>query len=114
MKVSLSVLERLMVLNMLPAENNVITLRSIRKLKMDIGFTEDELKVLDFKINDAGNGRQNTVWNQNAVPEKEFEIGEKASDLVKDELKKLNDAGKLTEQHLPLWDKFVEPLRLEE
>ena len=114
MKVSLSVLERLMVLNMLPAENNVITLRSIRKLKMDIGFTEDELKVLDFKINDAGNGRQTTVWNQNAVPEKEFEIGEKASDLVKDELKKLNDAGKLTEQHLPLWDKFVEPLRLEE
>jgi len=116
-KVSLTVLERLLVLNLLPAENNITTLRVIRKLKDKIGFTEEESKALNFKILDGPAGKgSTTTWNQTAVGEVEFEIGEKSEDLIKDALKELNDAkpkGKLTEQHLSLWDKFVEPLHLE-
>ena len=113
MIVSLSVLERLLCLNLLPAEDNVITLRLVRKMKDKLGFTDEELKLLDFKTVPAADGKSSTLW-KNTVEPKEIEIGEKAQDLIVTKLKELNDKGKLTEQHLPLWEKFVEPLVLEE
>jgi len=113
MVVTLNVLDRLLILNVLPAEDNITTLRLVRKLKENIGFTDEELKVLDFKQVDAPGGKKNTVWNSDIVDARDFNISEKAYEIIKNALKKLNDANKLTEQHLPLWDKFVEPLKLE-
>jgi hypothetical protein len=101
MKVSLSVLERLLVLNLLPTESNVVTLLTVRKAKELVGFTDEEQKKLEFKTEN-----DRVTWK--AVGDiKEFEIGERACHLVADALNELNKNKKLTENHLSLYEKFV-------
>jgi hypothetical protein len=101
MKVSLSVLDRMVLMGTLPAEDNMITLRMIRKVKEQVGFTEDELKVLEFKTDG-----DRTTW-QNKVEPREFEFGEKAVEMIVGCLKKLSEKNKMTNQHLDLYDKIA-------
>jgi hypothetical protein len=102
MTVSLSILDRILVLGCLPAENNVLTLKVIKKLKENIGFNEEEMKLWNIQEKD---GR--ILWN-NQAPSKDFEIGEKSIEIIADSLKQLSDQKKLTEQHLRIYEKFVE------
>lgn len=97
----LSVLERILVLNALPAEDDIITMRTLRGLKKDLGFTEDELVKLEFKTEDG-----KTHWNK-TVGEREFTLHPKAGELISNALKKLSDTKKLTENHIDLYEKFV-------
>lgn len=101
MKVNFSVLDRIMMLQALPAEENIITLRIVRDLKKSLSFTEDELKVLNIRPRPEGG----LIWD--APMEREFDIGEKAAEVMASALKALNDKKKLTEQHVDLWDKVV-------
>lgn len=102
MKVQLSVLDRLLVLNALPAEDNIVTLRLIRKVKEQLGFTDDELKELEFKTVE-----NKTTW-KNTVEAKEFDLSEKTIEMIADALKALSDKKKLTDAHLDLYDKVVQ------
>lgn len=114
MKVSLSVLERLKAMELLPAEESIVTLRTVRKAKEILGFTDEEQKVYEFVNTDIGGGRLTTRWNfvdkeGKAVPQdKEFELGEKACDLIGNSLKKLEEQKKLTDNHISLYEKFIE------
>lgn len=103
MKVQLSVLDRLLILNALPAEESIITLRIARELKKELSFSEDELKALNIRDNPKGG----LVW-ENTVKEKEFDLGEKASEMIITALKTLSDKKKLTDAHVDLWDKVVQ------
>ena len=100
----LTVLERIALLGILPAEGNFVTLKIVRKLRESLSFEEDEAKKLNVRFED---GR--IFWDAAAEePEgKEIEIGEKATDLIVDSLKKLDKEGKLTEQHFSAFEKFV-------
>jgi hypothetical protein len=98
----LSVFERLILLNIMPKEGDITTLRIIRKLKDDLSFSEEEHAALELK-NDNGN----IAWKSEADIPKEIEIGEKAADIISDSLKKLNKEKKLTESHIPIYDRFV-------
>lgn len=116
----LSVFERILLLNILPVESNFTTLKIVRKMKENLSFTEEEHKALNFK--QAGetfsdeNGKKQVVgegqikWTAEADGEKEIEIGEKATDIIADALKKLNDANppRLRNEHMSLYEKFVE------
>lgn len=97
----LSILERITLLGILPAEGDVVTIRVLTKLKRDLGFTEQEIK--DFNIQSA-DGK--ISWQNGA--EVEIEIGERATDIIKDALKKLNDEKRLREETLPVYDKFYQ------
>ena len=99
----LSVFDRLILLNILPHEGDFTTLKIIRKLREDLSFSEDEHKVLEFK-NEGGN----VQWKQAGDVPKEVVIGEKASDLIADVLKKLDKEKKLQEQHYRIYELFVE------
>lgn len=101
MKQSFSVIDRALIMQLLPAEENVLTLRIIRKIKDEIGFSEEELK--QIKMVDGGN-----ISKQQTLPAKEIEIGEKGFDVIATALKQLNDRKKLTELHIPLYERFVE------
>lgn len=48
----LKTFDRLILLNILPKEGDVISLRVIRKLRDDLGFTEAEIKALEFQQED--------------------------------------------------------------
>ena len=98
----LTVLERIVLLSALPNEGNFTTLKIVRNLREDLSFTEEEHKVLDFK--QTGD---NISWNPEVNVVKDFSIGEKATEIIVNSIKKLNDSNKLTEQHYSLYEKFV-------
>jgi len=100
----LTVLERLVLLNVLPREGDFTTIKLMRRLRESLSFDEEELK----KIELVQDGDQ-TRWNEEASRSilKPIQIGEKMTDIVHDALKKLNDEKKLTDQHFSLYEKFV-------
>ena len=107
MKITLSILERLLILNLLPGENDIITLRLVRKLKDMLGFTDEELTAINMRSEQEGN-RSVTKWDQDKAVDKEFELSEKAIDIIRDALKTLDKNKKLTENHISLYTKIVE------
>lgn len=99
----LSTFDRLILLNTLPKEGDITTLRIIRKLREDLSFSEEEHKALAFK---QEGGKM--MWQSEADKLKEVEVGDKAKEIIRNRLKELNEQKKLTEEHLPLYEKFVE------
>jgi len=100
--IELTVMERLVLLNILPKEGDFTTIKLLRKLRENLSFDEDEHKKLNF-VQDGGQVR----WNQEALSNKRIQIGEKQSDIIHDALKKLNDEKKLMDEHFSLYEKFV-------
>jgi len=99
----LGVFDRLILLNILPKEGDFTTLKIIRTMRESLSFSEEEHKALQFVQLE-----QNIQWKQEADKPKDINFGEKATDLIVEALKKLNDDKKLTEQHISLYEKFVE------
>lgn len=98
----LSVVDRISLLNILPEQGDFATLKIVRKLRESLSFSEGELRELDLKQDG-----QQIRWKTDADPMKDVQIGEKATDLIIDSLKKLNEQRKLTNQHYELYEKFV-------
>ena len=99
----LTVVERLVLLNILPKEGNFSTLKLVRKMREDLSFDELENKRLNF-IQEGEMVR----WNESAVQIKEIGIGEKMTDLIVETLKELDKKEQLKEDHFTLYEKFVE------
>ena len=97
----LNVAERLVLLNILPAEGDLITLRVVRKMREDLSFSEGEIAALELK-------QEGTLyhWKREADVPREIALGPKAREIVRERLETLNKDKKLTEQHLTLCDKF--------
>lgn len=98
----LGVKDRLMLLGMLPAEGNFITLKLVRQLRESLSFTEEEIKT--FKIEEDGNSVR---WDDKAEVPKDMAIGEKATDVIVNALKRREQEGKLPIDALDLYTKFV-------
>ena len=98
----LGILERISLLNILPVEGDVVTVRLLKKLRTELGFTEEEIK--DHKISSAEN---RVVWEETGY-KADISIGEKATDIIKDAFKRLDREGKIREDMLPLYDTFME------
>jgi len=98
----LDVRERLVLLSVLPQEGNFITLKVVRKLREGLSFNEEELKQYNFVQED-----QRVTWDDKVEQSKEIEIGEKAMDIIKEALKKLNEDKKLKDEHFTIYEKFV-------
>ena len=115
MKLKLNLHNRLIILSLLPQENNFSTLRIVRKVSKHLGITDEEYKEFGMKPNKEG--RVN--WGTNEDPkkreeefkssqvEKEFEIGEIAHQLIKTTLEKLDSEKKLTQEHYPVYEKII-------
>ena len=98
----LNVLERLTLLGILPKEGSFVTLKVLRTLTSNLGFNEKELKDFDIHQED-----EQVKWNEKGNNEREVVIGEKATDIIIESLKKLDDEKKLIDQHFSLYEKFV-------
>jgi hypothetical protein len=98
----LTVMDRLLLLNILPTEGDITTIRIVTQLRGDLSFSEQEHE--DFKIlNEEGQIK----WDKTTELPKEVEIGTKANKIIVKALKKINDDGKLTAQFIALYDKFI-------
>ena len=99
----LGVFDRLILLNILPREGNFVALKIVRKMLEDLSFSEEEHKALEFKEGDNGQ----VLWKSEADKPKNISIGEKATDIIVEVLKKLNGDKKLQDQHYSLYEKFI-------
>ena len=125
-----TVFERLILLNVLPATGDILTIRAISELRSGLAFTDQEHETLQFKrvyecslcgeraevpamelkaprccdspMADSGK----VEWIQDAEQEKEIEISDAGRTVIKSTLEQLGNEKKLTEQHLSLYDKF--------
>jgi hypothetical protein len=103
MPVTLSVYERLLLLNVLPREADITQLRIVRDLQETLGFPEAEAQALGFM-------HEGTVvhWNREAAQDKTIEIGPVGWALIAERLRELSEQKKLTLEHLGLYERFCE------
>lgn len=71
-------------------------------LRMSLSYTEEETKEWGIEINEE---TQMVTWVENG--EAEIPIGEKATGIIMDELRKLDRENKLTTQAMPIYEKFI-------
>ena len=98
----LNVSERLTILNFLPQEGNLATIKILGELRMNLSYTEKESK--EWKI-ESDEVAKMIKWEENG--EADIPIGEKATGIIVDELRKLEKGNKLTDLILPVYEKFI-------
>ena len=98
----LNVSERLTVLNFLPTEGNLATIKILGELRMNLSYTEDETKEWGIENDEEA---KMIKWKENG--EADIPIGETAMGIIVDELRKLDKDNKLTELILPVYEKFI-------
>jgi len=99
---NLNVLDRIHLLQFLPREGDIVSLRILQTLRMSISFTEDEIK--KFGLN-TDQETAKTTWDDDE--EVDIPIGEKATDIIVDAFKKLNAEKRLPDTAIDLYDKFI-------
>ncbi len=92
-------------MEILPAEGNFVTLKVIRELKANLGVKDEEFKLYEIVQKD-----NQITWNDKGTEEVEFELGEKAVDIIVEQLEKLDKGKKLEDKHFSLFEKFVKNL----
>jgi hypothetical protein len=95
-----NVLDRVTLLGILPAEGNYLTYKIVSELKLKLSFSEDDIK--NFNIREA-DGK--ILWD--GSEDKEIEIGDKAKEVIKESLIRLDKAGKINQYNAPLYERFV-------
>lgn len=98
----LTISERLTLLNGLPVKGDITTIRIVRKLREQLSFTEVEHNRHNFR-----NEGELLRWDH-AAEAAEMNFGHKAKSIIIEVLEKASVDGNLTEEHISLWDKFVE------
>ena len=105
----LNVLERVTLLGILPKEGTFVTLKVLRDLQGLLGFSEEDhknFKIVEIPATDKQPGQ--IKWGEEGLKDVEIEIGEKATDLIKESLLNLDKEKKLTEKHFSLYEKFIQ------
>ena len=103
-KVKLGLLDRLVVMGLLPQESNFATLKIVTDLQLQLGPTEEEFKKAGLSAAPNG-GVIAKDWN--AVEEKEFTFGEIAEGIIVDALKKMDKEKKLKREFMSVYEKFI-------
>lgn len=108
MKHKLNIEERIALLNILPFEGNILTLKIIRDLQNSLSFSEKEMKRFKMKNIRRLDGSTFAVWDSDLTGEiKEIEIGEVAEAIIVGQLKMLNERNKLRMEMMTLYENFV-------
>lgn len=109
--VELTLPERFQTLTVLPEAGNFATLKLLRKLREALAPSEEELEEFDIvaEDNQVRWNPQKMLDEQGRMFTKDIEIGKKGNAIIVEALEKLNAQQKLTQQHVSIYEKFVEP-----
>ena len=102
----LGIRERLILLNTLPSEGSIVTLRLLREFREDLSLSETEIKDLEFKQEGSS-----YVWDDELEAQlgpKDIEFGNVIRLSVLGAFESLDAAGTMQDYHLDLFDKFEE------
>ena len=98
----LKILERLTLQGLIPKEGTYVTYGIIKQMKTELSFTEKEIK--DCKITQTGD---RITWDDKKDKLVEIEIPETISSMVVLALEKLDKDGKLNDNNISLYEKFI-------
>ena len=105
----LAVHERLALLNMLPSEGGYEELQTIRRTREMLSFDQDESKSINLRNEKDAMGNPVVQWdteNANKLA-KDVPIDEWTTNHFRKKLAELEANGKLKEQLMSLYEKFV-------
>ena len=104
----LNISERLVLLEILPKEGSLLTLRIIRELQNELSFSEEELKEFNVRI-EVHEGKIMARWDPGKENiEKDVPIGERATEIIVRRLKEFDEQKALTMRMMSVYEKFVE------
>jgi len=98
---NLTVLERLLLLRVLPKQGNLTTLRIVRDLERDLSFSEEEHAALQFATDGPS-----VRWNAENAMIKDVEFGPKATEIIMAAMAEMDQKEELTLDWLDLCEKF--------
>lgn len=101
-RLKLGVGDRLVLMNILPQEGGLVTMRVAKDARKKLGFDQAEQKEAGL----AETARGGLEWNDD-YPEKEMVFTEAEYKMLKDKLKELADKEKLTPQTLEVYEKIM-------
>ena len=101
----LTVIERLLTMQLLPTEGDLTTIKLVRVAKEELSFSDEEHKTLKFRQVGEGDNVQTTWDNPDLV--KDVKLGEIMFEKIKEALKEKNEAKTLKEEDVSLYEKFV-------
>ena len=111
----LNIPERLALLSVLPNQGGIVTLRIVRELQIELGFTEEEIEEYEIKNTILPDGKAAINWNPDKVNEtKDIKIGKIAKGVIVRQLRQLDSQNQLHISMLPIYDKFIESETKEE
>ena len=97
----LTVNDRVILLGVIPLQGDYTTLKIIQDMRGELSFSEEDHKILKFRQEG-----EMTYWEE-GLENKEINFGEKATDIIVDAFKKLNEQKKLRIEHMELYERFV-------
>lgn len=102
----LSIAERTVLLSALPQEGNVATLKIIRELQGELGFSEEESGLLNLQTKNGAVGWDPEV--EKTLDQKDVEIGPVALSVITAAFIERSNAGQLHISWLPVYERFCE------
>ena len=105
----LTIQDRVSLLNVLPPQGSVITLRILQDLREQLGFSEEELAKYKMKQERSPDGGMFLTWDEDfAKVTKDIQIGKVVNGIIVSALKKLDKQQRLHLTQLSIYDKFVD------
>lgn len=103
----LTIFERLMLLSILPGTGSYTMLKLMREFREALSFSEAEHKALNLREEQDEKGMKMVKWNPEVVSDKEVQIGDTVKDAIVKELKSLDKQNLLTNELLPIYERFI-------
>ena len=97
-----SVRDRLILLNVVPTQGSLVTLKMVRVLREALGFSDKEYR--DFNLRVEGESFQ---WDDDKEAPKEIEVPVTMQELILTSFEELSKKNVLHLEHLDLYDRFA-------
>lgn len=102
MNLELDLMDRLVLLHVLPKEDSVLTMKVVIDLKNKLGITSAEHEEFELKQENGKFG-----WNEKASLPKVFDVSGAEKSVLSDAFKKLDKDKKITEEMVQTFDKIM-------
>ena len=101
-----SILDRVVLLNLMPAQGDVYSLKLIREFKEALSFSEEEQTELNLRPSPDGKG---VAWDDGAaVQPKRVTVGNRTHMLLEERFHELDLSKQLGIEALDLYERFIE------
>ena len=103
----LTILDRLMIMRVLPSESDFSTLRIVKDMKKKLHFTEEEKKEYKIQTVFVPNEGQRITWDKKKNNDLDIKLVKIEREIIIARLEELDKSKKATNKHLELYDKVI-------